>query len=135
SRTLAIVGMGKMGRAIAELAPSRGWETAAQLGRADTADGITAASLKGAQVAIEFTAPSAAPKNVRAIVEAGCPVVVGTTGWTAELDDVARFVDSHGGAMLAAANFSLGVNIFERVAELAARLLGRAPAFDAHLIE
>lgn len=132
---LAIVGMGKMGLAIAELAPSRGWEVVARLDEHDTARGITANALHGADVAVEFTVPNAAAENVRAILAAGCPAVVGTTGWYDQLPDISAKTLSSGGALLTATNFSIGVNIFEQVAIVAARLLGRAPGFDAHIIE
>ena len=135
TRRLAVVGLGKMGKAIAELAPARGWEVVAKLDHAEARAGITAAVLRGADVAVEFTVPDAAPANVRAIVATGCPVVVGTTGWYAELPSIAEEVRAANGALLTAANFSLGVNIFEQIVEVAARLLGRARGFDAHLIE
>ncbi len=135
TRRLAIVGMGKMGHAIDELAAARGWDVVARIDEPDAAHGIDKKMLNGADVAVEFTTPSAAPANVRAIAAAGCPVVVGTTGWYGELDAVARDVDAAGGALLTAANFSLGVNIFERIVEVAAGLLGRAPGFEAHVIE
>ena len=135
TRRLAIVGMGKMGQAIAELAPTRGWEVVARLGQADTARGITKDLLAGADVTVEFTTPTAAPANVQHVVAAGCPVVVGTTGWYAELPRVSAEVEARGGALLTATNFSLGVNIFQQIAEFAARLLGRAPGFEVHLVE
>ena len=135
TRRLAIVGMGKMGHAIAELAPSRGWEVVARLDQPDMAPRITRATLGDADVAVEFTVPSAAPANVRAIVDTGCPVGVGTTGWYEHYDAVKRDVNSANGAMLTAANFSLGVNVFERIVERAAELLAHAPGFDAHIIE
>lgn len=135
TKRLAIVGMGKMGRAIAELAPQRGWEVAATLDEVEVGRGITRTSLGGADVAVEFTVPTAAPANIRAIVAAGVPAVVGTTGWYGQLDAIAADVRAHDGALLAAANFSLGVNIFEQIAEYAARLLANTPGFDAHLVE
>jgi len=135
TRRLAIVGMGKMGNAIAELAPSRGWDVVARLDEAEMAGTITRATLGNADVAVEFTVPSAAPSNIRAMVAAGCPVVAGTTGWYDQLDAIRRDVNSQNGALLTAANFSIGVNIFERVAELAARLLGHAGGFEAHITE
>lgn len=135
TKRLAIVGMGKMGRAIAELAPSRGWEVVATLDEADTANGITRAVLGDADVAVEFTTPAAAPANIRAIVAAGIPVVVGTTGWYDQRESIARDVDSQSGALLAAPNFSLGVNIFFAIAATAARLLANVPGFDAHIVE
>ena len=132
---VAIVGMGKMGRAISELAPQRGWEVVARLDSAATAQGITPGTLNGADVAVEFTVPHSAPLNVRSIVAAGCPVVVGTTGWYDELPSIQEEVVSRGGALLNATNFSLGVNIFEQIVEVAARLLGRAPSFSAQIVE
>jgi 4-hydroxy-tetrahydrodipicolinate reductase len=134
-RKLAIVGMGKMGRAVAELAPSRGWEVVAELGRDDTGDGIDKQQLGGADVAVEFTTPISAPENTASIIRAGCPVVVGTTGWYPRLPEMSEIAAQHNGALLTAANFSLGVNIFEQVATLAARLLAHAPGFEAHLVE
>jgi 4-hydroxy-tetrahydrodipicolinate reductase len=135
TRRLAIVGMGKMGQAIAALAPTRDWEVVAQLDAAALRAPVTRASLGNADVALEFTVPGAAPANVRAIAATGCPVVCGTTGWYDTLDAVRRDVNSHNGALLTATNFSIGVNIFERVVEVAARLLGNAGGFDAHIIE
>jgi len=135
TRKLAIVGMGKMGRAIAELAPSRGWDVVAELGKDDTGDGIDKERLGGADVAVEFTTPIAAPENTASILRAGCPVVVGTTGWYPRLTEMSELASKHNGALLTAANFSLGVNIFEQVATLAARLLARAPGFEAALVE
>lgn len=129
---LALIGMGRMGRAIAELAPERGFDVVARLGRAQP---ITRESLRDAVVAIEFTTPGAAVANVLACVAAGCAIVVGTTGWYGELPMVRAEVQRAGGALLHAPNFSLGVAIFDRVVAEAARLFAGAPGFDAHLIE
>ena len=132
---LAIVGMGKMGHAIAELAPSRGWDVVARLDESEMRERITRASLGNADVAVEFTVPEAAPANVRAIVAAGCPVVVGTTGWYDHFEDVQRDVNASSGSLLTATNFSLGVNIFQQIVATAAALLAHAPGFEAHLVE
>src|SRR3954471_9381422 len=113
---LAIVGMGKMGHAIAELAPQRGWEVVATIDEAESKGGITREMLAYADVAVEFTVPEAAPTNIRAIAAAGVPVVIGTTGWYADFDAVKADVQAKNGAMLTATNFSLGVNIFEQIA-------------------
>lgn len=133
---LALIGMGKMGRAIAALAPERGFRVVAQLdhSRADFA-GVTRDALRGALVAIEFTAPSAAAANARACAAAGCAVVVGTTGWYDELDAVRADVERGGGALLTAPNFSLGVAVFDRLVAEAARLFAALPGFDVHLVE
>jgi 4-hydroxy-tetrahydrodipicolinate reductase len=134
---LAIVGHGKMGRAVEQLAAEHGWTIAAVIDAAanPNAAAITAGSLGGADVAVEFTTSAAAPANIRACVHAGCPVVSGTTGWDAQRAGVEEDVLAGDGAMLWSPNFSIGVNVFWQVAELAARLAGRTTTFDAHIIE
>lgn len=133
---LALVGMGKMGRALAALAPERGFQVVAELDPARPGyAGITRETLCGAQVAIEFTTPDAAPANARACAASGCPVVVGTTGWYDQLAEISREIEHVGGAMLTAPNFSVGVAVFDRVVAEAARLFGRLEGFDAHLVE
>ena len=87
-------------------------------------------------MAIDFTTPDAAAENARACARAGCPVVVGTTGWYDELDAVAADVERAGGAILTAPNFSVGVAVFDRIVAEAARLFGRLGRFaDARLVE
>jgi 4-hydroxy-tetrahydrodipicolinate reductase len=135
TRRLAIVGMGKMGHAINALAAARGWDVVARLDEADAKSGITRDALGGADVAVEFTTPAAAPANIRAIVGAGYPVVVGTTGWYDELPAIQSWVRAQNGALLTASNFSLGVNLFEQIVVQAARLVGAAPGFDAQIVE
>jgi 4-hydroxy-tetrahydrodipicolinate reductase len=134
-KRLAIVGMGKMGRAIAELAPQRGWEVVATVDGAHASAGITKAMLADADVAVEFSVPDAAAANIRGIVAAGVPVVVGTTGWYGDFDAVKADVQAKNGALLTATNFSLGVNIFLQIARTAAKLLASAPGFEAALVE
>ncbi len=129
---LALIGLGKMGRALEQLAPERGFSVVARLSRGQP---VTRESLNGAAVAIEFTDPSSAPSNVRACVTAGCPVVVGTTGWYGERATIEREVRASGGAMLAAPNFSLGVAVFQQVVAEAARRFAAVPGFDVHLLE
>jgi 4-hydroxy-tetrahydrodipicolinate reductase len=133
---VALIGMGKMGRAIALLAPERGCIVVAEIDLASaSASMVTRETLGDAEVAIEFTVPGAAPANIRACIAAGCPVVVGTTGWYHHLLAVRAEVERAHGALLTAPNFSVGVAIFDRVVAEAARLFGVVPGFDAHLIE
>jgi 4-hydroxy-tetrahydrodipicolinate reductase len=134
---LAIIGLGRMGRAVEQLAPERGFEIVARLDAAHNRDGegISTESLRGAQVAVEFTEPSAALANIHAALAVGCPIVVGTTGWYASLPLVLNEVARVNGALLWAPNFAVGVNIFERLVEEAARLAGAAPSFDTHIVE
>jgi 4-hydroxy-tetrahydrodipicolinate reductase len=133
---VALIGMGKMGRALSSLAPERGFRVVAELDPAHKDyRGVTKEALAGAQVAIEFTTPDAAPDNIRACATAGCPIVVGTTGWYPRLEEVSQEVKQRGGAMLTAPNFSVGVAVFDRVVAEAARLFGTLEGFDAHLVE
>jgi 4-hydroxy-tetrahydrodipicolinate reductase len=134
---LAIVGLGRMGRAVEQLAPERGFEVVARLDAAHNRDGsgITSQSLAGADVVIEFTQPNAAVSNIHATLAAGCPIVVGTTGWYAALPAVISEAARVNGALVWAPNFAIGVNIFEQLVEEAARLTAAAPGFDAHIVE
>lgn len=133
---LAIVGMGKMGHTIEQLAPERGFSVVSRIDpHGGDAPSVTRESLKGADVAVEFSVPGAAVANVRSAIEAGCPIVVGTTGWydaRAELEALAR---ERKGALLVAPNFSVGVAAFGDIVKAAARALKAAPGFDAHLTE
>lgn len=137
TRRLALIGMGKMGQAIEQLAPDRGWEVVARIDEAENRDGagLTREGLRGADVAVDFTTPAAAVANVRAAVGAGCPIVVGTTGWYDALPALAAWVAERGGALLTAPNFSIGVNLFDQIVAAAARLLADVPGFDVHLVE
>lgn len=134
---VAIIGAGRMGRAIASLAPERGFEVVATIGGRDNpgGSGISAASLRGADVAIEFTEPSAAPTNIEACVDARIPVVCGTTGWYDQLDAVRSDVRRNEGSLLYAANFSVGVAIFLQIVRSAAVAVAAAGGFDAHILE
>ncbi len=133
---IAIVGRGRMGRAVAARAEARGHTVQALLGREDLAAGaLPADRIAGADVAIEFTRPDAAAANVRQLVSLGIPTIVGTTGWEAQFPAVADLVRERGGALLYAANFSVGVALFLRAAAaLAAGLAGREE-FDGLIVD
>ncbi|HEY0931968.1 MAG TPA: dihydrodipicolinate reductase C-terminal domain-containing protein [Gemmatimonas sp.] len=131
---VALVGMGKMGRAIDALAIERRCEVVARLG-ADEMDSMTREALGGARVAIEFTRPEAALSNARTLLALGCPIVVGTTGWTAHLADLEAAVRETGTPALWAPNFSVGVQLFLAFAEDAARRLREVDGFDTHVVE
>ena len=133
---LAIIGMGRMGRAIEQLAPERGFEVVARVDpQAGGATSISRQTLNGADVAVEFTVPDASPGNIRAALDAGCAVVVGTTGWYDQREAIEAHARSKDGALLVAPNFSPGVAAFTEIVRAAARALRSAPGFDAHMIE
>jgi 4-hydroxy-tetrahydrodipicolinate reductase len=133
---IAIVGNGKMGRAVAALAEERGHGVRV-IGREDNTGGaaLTTDRLAGVEVAIEFTRPEAVIPNLERLIEAGVPTVTGTTGWTAELPRIERLVRSRGGALLYAANFSIGVHLFLRAAQELAALFAKQSEFGAFILE
>lgn len=132
---VALVGMGRMGRALDALAPERGVEIVARLDAAEMQRGLTRDDLQGAQVAIEFTQPECAIDNAVACLALGCPVVIGTTGWSAQRSALEAGIDRFRCAALWAPNFSLGVQLFLAFVEDAARRLRGVSAFDTHVIE
>ncbi len=132
---IALVGMGKMGRALDVLAGERGCEVVARLDVAEMERGLAAADLNDAQVAIEFTTPESALRNAAAVMALGCPVVIGTTGWNAHLPTLEAAVATHQCAALWSPNYSVGVQLFLQIAEDAARRLRDVQGFDAHIVE
>lgn|ERR1035437_6937559 len=123
---LAIVGYGKMGRMIDALAPEYGFSVHARI---DVKDNMALA--QGADVAIEFSMPEAAAGNVEKLAALGVPVVVGTTGWLAEMDRVRAAIEAHDSALVWSPNFSIGVNVFSRLVKEAAKLLADEPQYGA----
>jgi 4-hydroxy-tetrahydrodipicolinate reductase len=99
---LAIIGYGKMGRLIEQLAPEYGCTIHARI---DIGDDFQQAV--GADAAVEFTVPDAVAANVEALASIGIPVVVGTTGWLAQMDRVRAVVEHHGTAIVWSPNFSI----------------------------
>ena len=134
---IALIGDGKMAKAIAPLAEDRGHSITVMLGAAanEGGAGITRERLGAPDVAIEFTEPSAAAANVLACARAGVPVVVGTTGWYDKLDSVIADVRRLDGTMFWAPNFSVGVAVLAAAIRAASAALRGVPGFDIHLVE
>jgi len=134
---MALLGYGKMGRLIETIALREGWEVGPKLDINDNADGsgITAASMTGVDVAIEFSQPTAVLSNVEAAARAGVHVVVGTTGWSDKRSKVERIVQESGIGLVYGANFSLGMNLFFEIVSHSARLVGMLPQYDAYISE
>lgn len=124
-RKLAVVGHGKMGRMVEQLAPQHGFEVALILNSEDNADGVglTQESLAGVDVAIEFSSPHAVVSNLRRLAALRVPTVTGTTGWSQQQRTVENEVKANGAALLASPNFSVGVAVFDRLTRYAAKLL------------
>jgi 4-hydroxy-tetrahydrodipicolinate reductase len=134
---IALVGHGKMNRAITELALARGHVITTVITSAENrhGSGITRERLAGADVAIEFTRPDQAPANLLALAALGMPTITGTTGWLIRLPDISRTVAAHHTALLHSPNFAIGVQLFLRAArDLAQRFAGQAD-FGAFVVE
>ncbi len=123
---LAIVGYGKMGRLIDQLAPQFDFAVSARIDAGDSLE-----SARGAGVAIEFSTPESAPSNIERLAEMGVPVVCGTTGWLKDLPRVRESIERTHGALVWSPNFSIGVNVFTRLAAEAARLLAAESEYGA----
>jgi 4-hydroxy-tetrahydrodipicolinate reductase len=127
---IALYGYGKMGKAIEQVAISRGHEVVLRV-TAENAD----APPTGADVAIEFSRPEQALANMERCLAQGVPVVVGTTGWYDHLNEVRALVQEHQGTLLWASNFSIGVNLFFRINRQLAALMDQQPQYGVHIDE
>ena len=140
---IALIGYGKMGKIIEARALERGhWvsavvepfsrEKVSASGAAispSIAD-VPGPAFAGADVALDFTTPTTAPLTIRALAERGIPLVVGTTGWYSELPEITALVKATGASLLWASNFSLGVNLFYRIASYTAKLMDPFEDYD-----
>jgi len=134
---LALVGYGKMGRLVEQLAPDHGFEVVLKLDGCSNLEGqgIDAERFSGVDVAIDFSVPAAVPGNVERLAPLGVAMVVGTTGWGEHLPRVCEAVDRHGAGLVYGANFSVGVQVFYRLAQAAAVLLADEAGYDGWLYE
>jgi len=131
---IALIGYGKMGHAIEEIALQRGHEIVLKVGIENVEDN-TIENIRKADVAIEFTGPEIAFDNVIRCLEAGVPVVSGSTGWLERFDEAKKYCNDHNGAMIYASNFSVGVNIFFAINKRLAEMMSSHPEYNASLIE
>lgn len=122
---IALVGYGKMGQLIERLAPEYDSEVALTLDENNNAngEGIRPENFSNIDVAIEFSTPHTVVRNIERLAAIGVNTVVGTTGWTSELDRVKQLIERSGTGLVWSPNFSIGVNVFFRLISEAARLL------------
>ncbi|HEX5632989.1 MAG TPA: dihydrodipicolinate reductase C-terminal domain-containing protein [Gemmatimonadales bacterium] len=132
-----VVGTGRMGALVRAELERRGHEVLAWVGREAGVDAavLSRERLAGADVAVEFTVPGAAPLVVERLLHAGIPVVSGTTGWDAALPRMQDLARAQGGALLHAANFSLGLHVMLRAVRELARAFAAHPEFRPSLVE
>jgi 4-hydroxy-tetrahydrodipicolinate reductase len=133
TRGLAIVGYGKMGRLIEQLAPEYGFDVRLTLNSAGNECGaaLTRENLREVDAAVDFSTPAAAAQNIRQLASLGIPVVAGTTGWFSELACVREAVQSGGGALVWSPNFSVGAYRFRQIIAQAASALAAERDYQA----
>ncbi len=131
---IAMIGYGKMGHTIEEIALAKGHEMPLKINHENLAD-FNAENLKGIDVAIEFTTPSAAFDNLKVLFENKIPTVCGTTAWLDHKSEADKICKENDTAFLYASNFSVGVNLFFELNKQLATLMNNYPAYNASMEE
>lgn len=134
---IALIGHGAMGKLIEDLAENKNHEIATIIdGRdANLSAGDLAEKLKGVDAAIDFSVAEAVRKNVESCLIADVPLVEGTTGWNAERETIRNLVEEKNGAFVFGANFSVGVNLFYKIADFASELFAKFEDYEAFIEE
>lgn len=128
---IALIGYGKMGKIIEQLATEKGHVVVARIGRS----GFDIAAIAEADVCIEFTSPESAFKNITTCIKAGKPVVSGSTGWLENFSKAKELTHQLNGSFFYASNFSLGVNIFFAANDYLSRLMNHFDEYDVQVHE
>lgn len=131
---IALIGYGKMGRMIEEIARRRGHEIVCIIDEGEQ-DKFSSHAFASADAAIEFTVPKASVANILASFAAGVPVACGTTGWLGELPAVQALCAEGKGTLLQSTNFSIGVNIFRALSRRLTAIMNRFPQYSPELTE
>ncbi len=131
---IAIIGYGKMGKVIEQIAIARGHSIVLTIDQ-DNTNKISVEELKKAEVAIEFSIPQSAVDNIYKCFEANVPVVVGTTGWTDHLNEVTKQCLEKNQSLFFSSNYSIGVNLFFKVNEYLAKLMNTHSEYNVELEE
>jgi len=131
---IALLGYGKMGKIIERIALSRKHEIVLII-NSENAHELTAENLQKADAVIEFTRPELVLDNIDECLNAGVPVVVGTTGWYEMLSEVKQKCLENNGALMYASNFSVGVNVFFHINKLLARVMNNYPYYEVQVEE
>lgn len=134
SLKIALIGYGKMGKAIEQIAIAQGHSIALIIDAANI-DELNASNLQRCDVAIEFTSPHTAVQNILTCIDAGTPVVCGSTGWLENWDKVKEHCNKQNGSLLYASNFSIGVNIFFEINKKLAELMHPHAAYQVSVEE
>ena len=131
---IALIGYGKMGKTIEQLAIEKGYKIVLKVD-INNAETWTNEELKEADVAIEFTRPESAIKNITRCFECGVPVISGTTGWVEKMEEVENTCKKMNGGFFYASNFSVGVNLFFKLNKILAKMMEVYDSYDISLEE
>lgn len=131
---IALLGYGKMGKAVEEDALANGHEIVLKIGKSNLHE-LTIENLQKADVAIEFSTPATVLDNIYLCFDAAVPIVIGTTGWYDKLTLITADCDCRNTALFYASNFSIGVNIFFQVNEILAGIMNDFPEYNAEIRE
>ena len=131
---IALIGYGKMGKAIEEIALAKGHEIVLKID-VSNAQEFTKSNLQKAEVAIEFTGPHSAYENITKCVEWGVPIVSGSTGWLEKWDSMTALVNEHQGCLVYSSNYSIGVNLFFELNKQLALLMEPYGDYDVSMTE
>ncbi|WP_158797623.1 4-hydroxy-tetrahydrodipicolinate reductase [Pedobacter sp. L105] len=131
---IALIGYGKMGQIIERFAIERGHDIVLKIGSNNLSD-LTVSNLKKADVAIDFSLPDAALKNIYTCFDANVPLIVGTTGWYGQLQEVKDECLSNNHTLLYGSNFSIGVNLFFHINQVLAKVMNNYPVYDVQVEE
>jgi len=131
---IALIGYGKMGKAIEQIALKKGHEIVLAIHRENIAE-FTKEKLANADVAIEFTNPHSAFENIKKLLEFGVPVVCGSTGWTDQFSEAKKICKENNGSFIYASNFSVGVNLFFELNKKLADLMSPHNEYEVLLEE
>jgi 4-hydroxy-tetrahydrodipicolinate reductase len=131
---IGLIGYGKMGKEIEVIALKRGHFISYKLDK-ENIERVTEDELKNTDVAIEFTNPHSVINNIKKCLNANIPIVVGTTGWYENFDNVKKLCEEHNGSLFHATNFSLGVNLFFKLNTYLAELMNKYSDYDVSMEE
>jgi 4-hydroxy-tetrahydrodipicolinate reductase len=131
---IALIGYGKMGKAIEEIALQRGHEIVLKIDEDNLSD-FTKENLSKAEVAIEFTGPHSAYENVKKALGFDVPLVCGSTGWMDKFDEMQKLCTDRKGSFIYSSNFSVGVNIFFEINKKLAELITPHKDYEVQLTE
>ena len=131
---IALIGYGKMGKTIEEMALNRGHEIILKID-VNNANEFTKSNLQKAEVAIEFTGPHSAFENISKCIEWGVPVVSGSTGWLEKWDEMTALCNQYQGCVVYSSNYSIGVNLFFELNKQLAQLMQPYNSYDVSMTE